>query len=296
MHDIAIAWPIEPRGYTFLGHAVHRVGAALFSGWTGDEPVDFHLPILEGVSLQEASYNKRGFAKAILRQFDTAEVDDETLVYSEDEWDRAVKLFATHLVPQIKTAINRMSAVMRTMIEGAAQQNLHMVTRSKFGLPLASPPNEWATEWAYSRFSECQMNPAAPFANMQPPSLRGPQLPRGQIDLIPGNEWLFVETASLQAFLAEIASDRAASADKPERLPAIIKGDIKALLRDIIQKWREGGEALELQVGKSQFTELATNKIAGAKPRWATDIWLENRPDEWAKRGPRQQPPSRAAN
>lgn len=295
MRDNPIAWPIEPRGYTFLGHGVHLLGAALFPDWKGKEPAQFHLLALESGNFHEASENKRRFAKAILLKFDAAA--DHNVGRAEmsiAEWDRAIELYAMNEWPNIAAARRKMAALMRTIIEAAAHQKLFMATRTNFGLPIASPPSEWTTEWAYPRFAECQMNPDAPFANMPPLSLFGAPLP-SVIDLIPGNQWIFVETESLKAFLSEISAGRDAvsdtqgsDGDQPQRLPATIKEDIKTLLRDIIRKWREGGGALELQVGKTQFTKFATNRIADAKPRWATDIWLENRPDEWAKRGPRK--------
>ena len=292
---IPIAWPVEPRGYTFLGNAVHLVGAALFPDWTGEEPAEFHLPALERGTLQEASANKRGFAKAILLKFDREAVrDGGRFDLSIAEWERAIALYSVNVFPNIAAARRKMVKLMRVIVDGAAHQKLFMVTRNQFGLPVASSPSEWATEWAYPRFAECQMNPSLPFTNTHPPVLLGANLPGDRIDLLPGNQWIFVETESLQTFISEITPDRPASADNrgngedaSQRLPALIKSEIKALLRAHIKKWNDGGQSPDLRIGKDEFTDLAGRTISDAKVSWSARIWLENRPKEWGKSGPR---------
>lgn len=292
---IPIAWPIEPRGYTFLGNAVHLVGAALFPDWTGEEPAEFHLPVLESGKLQEASENKRVFAKAILIKFDAAAVrDGGRFEMSMAEWERSVELYSKNIFPNIVAARRKMGVLMRTIVEAAAHQKLFMVTRNQFGLPVASSSSEWATEWAYPRFAECQMNPSLPFTNIHPPVLLGANIPGSRLDLLPGNQWIFVETASLQTFMSEIASDRVGGADNrnndkgaPGRPPTVVKQEIKALLRDHIKKWNDGGQSHDLKIGKDEFADLAGKTISDAKVSWSARIWLENRPEEWGKSGPR---------
>lgn len=210
---IPIAWPIEPRGYTFLGNAVHLVGAALFPDWTGKEPEEFHLPALEDGTFQEASESKRLFAKSILPKLDAAAVCNDAR--SEmSEWKRAVDLYAINVLPAVAAARRKMAVLMRIMIDAAAHQKLSMATRTNLGLLVSSPPSEWTTEWAYPRFAECQMNPFLPFTNTHPTVLFGVNLPGSPIDLIPGNNWIFVETKSLDTFIGSLPKIKA-KAQKP---------------------------------------------------------------------------------
>lgn len=220
--NVPIAWPIEPRGYTFLGRAVHLVGEALFSDWTGDEPAEFHLPALESGEFHEASENERIFARAILRKHDAAALrDGEHAELSNTEWERALELYCIHVLPNIMAARRKFGVLMRTIIEAAAHQKLVMATRNSIGLPVASPPAEWTTEWAYPRFAECQMNPLAPFVNMHPRILFGARLPGDRMDRIPGNQWIFVETESLEALLSSLSGlttkSRSLAPDEPIR-------------------------------------------------------------------------------
>lgn len=217
---IPLAWPIEPKGYTFLGNAVHLVGAALFPDWTGEEPAEFHLPDLTSGALQEASKNKRIFARAILLRFDpTALRDGGRSELSNTEWERAVNLFSERVMLDVKPARRKMGVLMRTIIEGAAHQKLLMATRSSFGSPVVSPPSEWTTEWAYTRFAECQMNPDRPFTNTHPTVLYGTNLPGDRIDLLPSSQWIFVETKSLDSFVAGLSKVEAANPDRAEPPP-----------------------------------------------------------------------------
>ncbi len=245
-----LAWPIEPSGYTFLGNVVHRVGAAIFPGWTGLEPEDLQAPELKRAAFKTASPIQMGFAGSVLEQYDAANFPQfrETILarlnngqpmLKQAEWDRAKEFFLHHLDQRYQLAGYRMSAVMRAIVEAAAQQKLSMATRLSNGVIVASPPNDWATEWAYSRFTECQMNPAAPFVKTLPGTLHGIALAQWQVDLLPGNEWLFVETNSLESFVAslsnvEVANPRTASAPNNDHAAPDTNGAARSAYRDAI--------------------------------------------------------------
>lgn len=218
-------WPIEPKDYTFLGNAVHRVGASLFADWSYDDPIISRYPALDG----QRKYVANGFdgviASWLLAQFD-GKVDDGFAQnverrwtsgqnpLSEPEWSRAIEIFNEHFSGIHQAAGYRTASVIRTITEAAAQERLKMFTRSDAGEFTVSPASHWSAEGAFWRFGECQMNPLVPYILTVPHIVDIVMPAELPAKLLPGNEWIFVETASLNVFLTSLSDTELPSADR----------------------------------------------------------------------------------
>jgi hypothetical protein len=143
---------------------------------------------------------------------------------TEKQWETAIELFKEKLAWFHNLARYRMAKVVRAITEAAAQEELSLFTRSETtGEFSPSPAALWCVEQAaYARFNECQMSPAAPHHLLVPHIFDVAMPSKLPPDVLPGNEWIFVTTGSLESFLAALSKRQAprATADRSPKAKA----------------------------------------------------------------------------
>ena len=247
-----VHWPLNSRGYVFLGRVVHLVGKKLFrSDWSGQEPSSlrrYKLP-LELDDCDVASINS---ARQLLAEFrpDVALVpipesyteeqylSDSTLHLPPSQWAIAYKL-AEREAAESEQAIARFLAAMRSIITSFERDEIQCFLRPIEGGRFVGPmlPDAWRAENLLHRFNNCQLSLLAPFDR----------------HVAKDRHWIFVGEDSLMK-LMEISApskcnDDTAKVGRPQGTGLPIDEIIVDRTRQIVQHYRYKSDAIRAAVG-----------------------------------------------
>ncbi|MHA6688200.1 hypothetical protein ACX3P0_21880 [Mesorhizobium sp. A556] len=226
-------WPVDGTGHTFLGKAVDKVGRAMFPEWEGDEVFFARVPVLDGSRAYSTDGFDAHYAITLLHQRDPSIPRNTESSFwkgiqenwrktmnplTDEQWQQAIAFYNQSIAPKRASANSRLVPLTVAMVEAAAQGNLQFATLSSDGDYVPSDPRHWRNGDAYGRFAECQMNPDAP-ATVAYPTIYDVTFNRSDPQILPGNQWIFVETKSLDALLQSLpdlrTTRRVSASDNP---------------------------------------------------------------------------------
>lgn len=216
-------WPSDPTGFVFLARAVQTIGAAMFGEeWTTKEvttdlirqlpnqanawPAEdtralllLNRPVPLGAHQHAPS--DADWATRVIRSAQAASARSQL---TEEDWSLAQAEIG-RLNQAAQPAIRRLGIVQREIVKCCESGVLASAARPRAGGQMSIlATTVWNTEQWHQRFSMCQLNPRKPF------------------DLgFAGDAycWIFLTSASLDAFLLNLPAANMSAADLPHLSP-----------------------------------------------------------------------------
>lgn len=280
-------WPIEVQGHRFLAAAILEAGPLLFSDWTGDEPYLWFVPAMDSSRRYVEDGHDAAYASSLLRLF---RPDLFAQICSRngppllnEEWYAAEEIYRTHIHTPRALAATKMAAIHKRMTVALANGDLVSVTRTD-GKFRAIPPDHWVDESiSYARFLESQMDPSRPNIQNWPTALS--QIPpfASRPTLVPGNDWIFVTAASLEAFLNSL---KASSKSPPIQTRHYTDDAIDAELKKLYAEVAASGVERPVRDGPGGVVDLMRQRLPGVPVDQVKARYTQTRPPEW-KQGKR---------
>jgi len=206
-------WPRDLDGHVFFARAILKVGKAMFEDWTGLEPQRKITAIPLPTNKESATESQRRFAHNLLvlyfpdsdkaqkqRHDNERKAGGHRIPYAEhsftdSDWE-LIRPFAQERYEAEQVPLAKYASVRRAIADAATTGTLAFELRPlRGGTPRPMPQDFWNTEgFALDhRFASFTIDPARPYA-------------------VTGSaqEWLYVTSDSLEAFLASLGAKVAA--------------------------------------------------------------------------------------
>ncbi|RWO54143.1 hypothetical protein [Mesorhizobium sp.] len=277
-------WPIEVQGHVLLATAVLEVGRLLFPDWSGDEPSLWFVPALDGSRPYFADGHDAIYAGCLLAQYRPelfAQIcSRKASRLLPEDWFAAEEIYRTHIEAPRALATKKMMAIHRRMTAALANGELASATRTE-GRFCLIPPAHWVDESvAYARFIESQMDPTRPDIQNWPTIYQTPPF-ASRPTLVPGNDWIFVTRASLQAFLAALGDGRHKDRRETRYYPdERIDAELKSIYDQIV------AGTIEQPADRAALVDLMCTILEGVQKDTVKKRFAQTRPSWW-KQGPK---------